>query len=201
MCSWWLQSFSWGALSFGTYSNSSTLADLVCCDVCILTFVLHVCSFNFSLLAFPGSSSRVPAEIETEFARYSVRMVQTAATCIIDLCSALLSTSAPARKSHHSLTYYDVPGLWTRAQSYRDRVLGMYLDVLAYLYREPGSQEVSANGTPTRYGNNPISGDIGNLMGLTVSHTAIHKCLLLLVSLTQVFVLYLRRKPDPTGRP
>jgi len=65
------------------------------------------------------------------------------------------------------LSYYDVPGLWTRAQSYRDRVLGMYLDVLTYLYREPGSEAVSANDTQTRYGNNPISGDIGNLMGLT----------------------------------
>jgi hypothetical protein len=113
------------------------------------------------LLAFPGSSSRVPAEIETEFARYSVRMVQSSASCVVDLCQAILASTGGGGAAG----YYDVPGLWARTKSYRDRVLGMYLDVLMYLFREPDSS--GSTGDTTKYGNNKISGDIGDLSGLT----------------------------------
>ena len=132
----------------------------------IVVTVLFVGRCIIRLLAFPGSSSRVPAEIEMEFARYSVRMVQSSATCIMDLCTAV-SSSSPATTSS-SGGYHDIPGIWARTKSYRDRVLGMYLDVLMYLYGEPTTD--SANSEITKYGNNRISGDIGNLQGLTVSN-------------------------------
>lgn len=125
------------------------------------------------LLAFPGSSSRVAAEIETEFARYSVRMVQSSSSCVVDLCLAILastSTSSNNNNGSNLAGYYDVPGLWARTKSYRDRVLGMYLDVLEYLYREPATaSSASGGGDTSKYGNNIISGDIGDLSGLTVS--------------------------------
>ena len=124
------------------------------------------------LLAFPGSSSRVPAEIETEFARYSVRMVQSSASCVVDLCQAILASTGGGGAAG----YYDVPGLWARTKSYRDRVLGMYLDVLVYLFREPDASSGST-GDSTKYGNNKISGDIGDLSGLTVSTSMFCWCI------------------------
>lgn len=140
----------------------------------LLLTVLFVGRVIIRLLAFPGSSSRVPAEIETEFSRYSVRMVQSSACCMVDLCNALLANTTSPSASGNLVGYYDVPGLWARAKSYRDRVLGMYYHVLVYLYQEPSSAGTAAgsNGSDdstTKYGNNKIVGDIGDLSGLTVS--------------------------------
>eukprot|EP00978_Attheya_sp_CCMP212_P001013 scaffold2089_cov55-Attheya_sp.AAC.3 len=162
------------------------------------------------LIAFPGSSHRVFGEIETEFARYSVRMLESGASSMVDVASAILDICPPeqndthdgdvssplstttttssqgsSRRSRHSL--YDISNLWKRACSYRDRVLGMYADVLTCLVHENGTglhrtnNNSSSNNSVgsgssssshsilnlTQHGNNPIVGDIGNLSGLT----------------------------------
>jgi hypothetical protein len=106
-------------------------------------------------------------------------MIQSAANCVIDLCSAILATSPSGSQTTGTLAYYDVPGLWARAKSYRDRVLGMYLDVLAILYQEP--TVATANSAETKYGNNVITGDIGNLLGLTPQARSDGKALMALL--------------------
>jgi hypothetical protein len=90
-------------------------------------------------------------------------MIQVAANCIIELCSALLASSSGS-PSHSS---QDIPGLWRRTQSYRDRVIGVYVEVLGYLYKDSGQGNVY--GSSTFHGNNSITGDIGNLASTTVS--------------------------------
>jgi hypothetical protein len=123
-----------------------------------------------SLLAFPGSSSKVSGEIENEFSKYSVRMLDASLTCVIDVCSAIIAQQNKAG----NFAYYDVVSLWKRTKSYQDRVLGLYHDVLSYLYEEntsclglPPTAKSSAH--TTRFGNNRMTGDVGNLSGVTVS--------------------------------
>jgi hypothetical protein len=116
------------------------------------------------MIAFPGANSRVAAEIEVEFSRYSVRMIVAASQHLIEVASALASSDSAgsARRSP------DLPGLWRHAMSYRDRVLGVYLDVLLHLFRHPVSPTHPTDPGLTKYGNNRLSGDLGNLSGLTV---------------------------------
>lgn len=125
------------------------------------------------LIAFPGASQKVTAEIEAEFARYSVRMVTSAADSVIEVTSILSgsdksggdSTSASSNFS----TSYELPGLWRRARSYCDRVLGVYLEVLLYIFQQPSESSISnAASDLTKYGNNRVAGDIGSLSGVTV---------------------------------
>ena len=133
------------------------------------------------LIAFPGSSARVSTEIETEFAKYSVRMLVSSCNSLIDLASAILSSSKSGNQSTNSgggvdgvnasFSYYEIPGLWKRAKSYRDRVLGVYLDVLIFLLRPEEASEGATSGSSdaTKFGNNRLSGDIGDLSSITVS--------------------------------
>jgi len=123
------------------------------------------------LIAFPGASQKVANEIETEFARYSVRMLASSCEAFVEVAS-ILASAFPAdgestKRRQQSSDLYDLPIYWSRAKTYRNRVLGVYLEVLLYLYHEPPLP--SAQGAPdlTRYGNNRLSGDIGNLSGLT----------------------------------
>lgn len=154
----------------------------------LLTFVLHETGVYvllvatvftlgrvlIRLIAFPGSSHRVSGEIEVEFARYSVRMLEVGTSCLIELCNGLLSVGA-----RQTQVYYEIPSLWKRSISYRDRVFGVYLDVLEYLYKETG--EGTAYGTANSYGNNPISGDIGNLATMTAQARSDGKTLVALI--------------------
>lgn len=123
------------------------------------------------LIAFPGASQKVTAEIEREFARYSVRMLVSACTSLIEVASIIVSASPgnAAHASRRQLTaVYDLPLYWRRAKTYRDRVLGVYVEVLNFLYHQhPQSSHPNASDL-TKYCNNRLSGDVGNLSGLTV---------------------------------
>jgi hypothetical protein len=124
------------------------------------------------MIAFPGSSARVSSEIENEFSKYSVRMLLSSTNSLIDLASAINSTATASGEdstSNQSFAYYEIPSLWKRAKSYRDRVLSVYAEVLTYILKD--RQESIANSTSdlTKYGNNRPTGDIGDLSGLTVS--------------------------------
>jgi hypothetical protein len=116
------------------------------------------------MIAFPGANSRMTAEIEAEFSRYSVRMIVAATQNLIEVTSALASSDSAgnARRSP------DLPGMWLHAMSYRDRVLGVYLDVLLHLFRQSASPSHPTDMGLTKYGNNRLSGDLGDLSGLTV---------------------------------
>mmetsp|Transcript_4365 Transcript_4365/g.6292 ORF Transcript_4365/g.6292 Transcript_4365/m.6292 type:complete len:916 (+) Transcript_4365:298-3045(+) len=121
------------------------------------------------LLAFPGSSSRVSSEVETEFSRYSIRMLTSSMNSVVELVTAI--NKLDNEKSN--TTFYDVATAWKRVQQFRDRVISVYYDVLVSLYNEqalpgvipPNSQ---ANAILNHFGNNRLTGDIGNLSGVTL---------------------------------
>jgi hypothetical protein len=127
------------------------------------------------MIAFPGSSQRVASEIENEFSKYSCRMLLSSSNSIIDFSTALLETGKgggeePSGNQNPSFAYYEIHSLWKRAKSYRDRVLAVYAEVLIYIFKS--RDEAMGNNSQsdiTKYGNNRLTGDIGNLMGLTVS--------------------------------
>jgi hypothetical protein len=124
------------------------------------------------LIAFPGSSHRVSSEMEKEFAKYSVRMLVASSNSIIDLATALISLSQGKSVSEDgstNISFYEVPNLWKRAKSYRDRVLAVYAEVLKYLFKGSGDiiSPSSQDSDLSKYGNNCLTGDIGDLSGLT----------------------------------
>ena len=131
------------------------------------------------MIAFPGASSKVVSEVESEFAKYSVRMLVAAANCLRDLANAVISTgeSGPTTASPNSwnVSYYDIQPLWKRAKSYRDRAIGVFLDVLTYVYDQPQQVPSQPDNHRTRFGTNRMVGDIGNLNGLTV-RLALYLC-------------------------
>ena len=142
------------------------------------------------MIAFPGASTKVMSEVETEFAKYSVRMLVAAANCLRDLGSAVSSASGGGAdastngsngppRSGGGLSSYEIPGLWKRAKSYRDRALGVYLEVLTYIYDGPGQTPMQSRDQRTKFGTNRLAGDIGNLNGLTVSNFLRPSCLAL----------------------
>ncbi|CAB9500052.1 whole genome shotgun sequence [Seminavis robusta] len=126
------------------------------------------------MIAFPGASSKVTAEVESEFAKYSVRMLVASANCLRELSSAIhqssLDGSGGPSSSSSTLSNYELAPLWKRTLSYRDRALGVYLEVLLFVYEQqqqtspPSSQN---NQVRTRFGTNRIQGDIGNFSGIT----------------------------------
>ena len=132
------------------------------------------------ILAFPGASQRVSGEIEREFAKYSLRMMQAALSAVIDLASAILALDGSSGGTNsNNAACYEIANSWKRVQSYRNRVMGLYYPVLAYIYEEPSvpsvnpvnnanSSNASSNSQLNAFGNNKLSGDIGNLSGITV---------------------------------
>lgn len=127
------------------------------------------------MIAFPGASNKVVSEVESEFAKYSVRMLVAAANCLRELAQAVESTGGRTSSdnksggtSGSSIANYEIIPLWKRAKSYRDRALGVYLEVLNYIYDQPAQVPVQPSNQRTRFGTNRIAGDIGNLSGLTV---------------------------------
>lgn len=121
------------------------------------------------MIAFPGASRKVTADIEGEFAKYTIRMIESAASCIVDVANALCVEEI------HSGSYQQLPSLWQRVQSFRNRVLGVLLEVLVYMQNNStNSLELSAGATESiginfsQFGNNPIAGDIGSFASLPV---------------------------------
>lgn len=142
------------------------------------------------LIAFPGSSQRVYGEIETEFAKYAVRVLETVSNTLADTATCITSAKPSSQKSSNYfrnsssndanegnkivLNKRDFAPNWQTSLMYRDQVLGMISDVLNCLLNENGTgtpitasdnDDTSTNRTP--FGNNRIVGDIGNLAGLT----------------------------------
>lgn len=129
------------------------------------------------MIAFPGASCRVRREIEGEFAKYSVQMLVASVEALSEVASLLFqATASPeelANMNQRRGKLDDLPNIWRRAELYKDRVVAVYLQVLCSLY-----DQVNANGAPaaaggnaylTKYGNNRLIGDIGNVVDLTVS--------------------------------
>jgi hypothetical protein len=137
------------------------------------------------LIAFPGASRKVVTDIESEFAKYSVRMIAAATSSLIDLAIVFEPREQSGDQHLDNRTMYQLPGLWRRVRGFRDRVLGVYLEVLRYIYQQDSISSLSLSTSSdhsqhakisassygpglTRYGNNRLSGDIGNVASLTV---------------------------------
>lgn len=150
------------------------------------------------LLAFPGSTNRVSSEIEKEFSKYSVRMINASSISIIDLAQAIAS-AGNTQSGSQSYTSYEIPAMWKRAKSYRDRVLAVYKEVLQYIYDESSDEPPSpVNSDTTKYGNNKVSGDIGDLSGLTVSFESMLG-ITSAPSISHAFFYTSSSKPEPTA--
>ena len=128
------------------------------------------------MIAFPGASCRVRREIEGEFAKYSVQMLVAAVESMSDVASHLFYATATheeiASTNQHRCKLSDLPNVWRRAQLYKDQVMAVYLQVLCSLYDQPTTTVPAAAGGSaylTKYGNNRLIGDIGNVADLTVS--------------------------------
>jgi pimeloyl-ACP methyl ester carboxylesterase len=168
------------------------------------------------LIAFPGSSHRVSGEIEKEFAKYSVRMISSSANSLVDLSAAILGSSkGPSMASggdgtsNQPVSSYEIVSLWKRAKSYRDRVLGVYAEVLHFTLQDTtrtvqapssNSSHSSAdrsNADLNKYGNNRLVGDVGDLSGLTLEARRDGRVLLqhLEKTLTQLYALEMQAKP------
>ena len=183
----------------------------------ILVNIIYIGRCVLRLLAFPGTNIKVYGEIELEFAKYSCKLLDGVADVLEAFGEAIKSASPHAPKSKSAkLTEWDVsdiPSAYKRAVVYRDRVLGVYWQVLHCLITQGGrgydrhasgssdsdfyGRDVlnackrnlccGINGTDenihenssssadtsinlsmrTKYGNNPLVGDIGNMMNLT----------------------------------
>jgi hypothetical protein len=137
------------------------------------------------LIAFPGASQKIIKDIENEFAKYSVRMIETACTSIIDLATIFEPRDQSGEQQLDNRTTLLVPGLWRRVKVFRCRVIAVYIDVLRYMFQQQSmtslvlstspidaSSEIEPNGSYgpelTRYGNNRLSGDVGNVLTLPV---------------------------------
>lgn len=185
------------------------------------------------LLAFPGTNFKVYGEVELEFAKYSCKMLDGGCGALEDFGKSIragASTNATRAKSSAVLgddenegwSVADVPATYKRMVVYRDRVFGVYWQVLHCLLEENGhgydpltrskntagsdgnrfygmdaavackrnlccerSNDVSDGGIDssegiqlgnasnsnsaksTKYGNNPLVGDIGNMLSLS----------------------------------
>jgi pimeloyl-ACP methyl ester carboxylesterase len=123
------------------------------------------------MIAFPGASHKVQAEVESEFAKYSVRMLVASANCLRELATALLQVPTDGS----AWNTYELTPLWKRTLSYKDRSIGVYSQVLEYLYQQQQQgetptqqlQSLQQEQRRTRFGTNPLVGDIGSLEGLT----------------------------------
>jgi len=136
----------------------------------------------FELLAFPGASHRVYNEIETEFSKYALRMLENAASSLQEFCLAILSTTTPTPTQHpkgdRTYSVYDIPSLYKRANQYQNKLLGMIHDVLVCLLHHDGFGTENAiavsNDDNTeeeevlnQHKNNTLKGDVGDLSSIT----------------------------------
>ena len=162
--------------------------------LCMIGTIFLIGRMIIRLIAFPGASQKIITDIEQEFNKYSIRMIHTACINVIELATIFEPRDKSGEQTLDSRTIAIVPNVWRRVKSFRCRVLAVYIDVLKYMYQQQGRQsdndtitslELSSNpmdepssGTPlpsenygpklTRYGNNPLSGDIGNVLALPV---------------------------------
>jgi hypothetical protein len=136
------------------------------------------------VIAFPGASHKVVTEIEREFAKYSVRMIAASCQSLCELAALFEPREQMGVQNLDKRTLHQLPGAWRRVASQRNRVLGMYADVLRYIYQQDSvlqlSLSISSESSPdvaataarnhglTGYGNNRLMGDIGDFSTLPV---------------------------------
>ena len=135
----------------------------------LLTCLVYGGRCLLRLLAFPGTNVRVYGEIELEFARYSCKMLDGAVGAVDDFVKCLLSCGGggSTNKSVKVLgnddyggwSALDIPATYKPLKVYRDRVLGVYWQVLHCLLEENGQGLTTASmSSPLKRGSNNGSG-------------------------------------------
>ncbi|KAL9187363.1 hypothetical protein ACHAXT_001466 [Thalassiosira profunda] len=109
----------------------------------ILTSIVYGGRCLLRLLAFPGTNVRVYGEIETEFAKYSCRMLEGAAGAVEDFAKSICAAGSKSKAGRilgddSGWEITDVPATHKRLMVYKDRVLGVYWEVLHCLLEEGG---------------------------------------------------------------
>jgi hypothetical protein len=165
------------------------------------------------MIAFPGASRKVAGDIENEFAKYSIRMIDISCTCLHEVATALLSAVEDNGVVKNPGALNQLPQLWSRAQNYRNRILAVFLDVLTYMQEDGNSLVLTTeasdgtNHTPpgpfgpnfSRFGNNRLTGDIGSFGSLPVSMHGDSGSFVLVIALAHglcVFLLLLLHHVD-----
>lgn len=139
------------------------------------------------MIAFPGASRRIVTEIEKEFAKYSVRMIEISCNSICELASLFEPREQVGEAKLDKRVLQQLPGVWRRVKDCRDRVLGVYVDVLRYIYQQDSAFQLHLSETLdhtqnnalttsadrygpglTRFGNNRLMGDVGDVSSLPV---------------------------------
>jgi len=121
-----------------------------------LSIIVYILGrFVLRLIAFPGSTHRVCSEIENEFAKYSIRVLDNACDHIIEFTTLLLHLCSQSKDEqiqnilHHRTNasrnihvgqyrYMDLFPIWQKACIYQTKVFGMYHNVLHCLLIEDG---------------------------------------------------------------
>lgn len=97
-------------------------------------------------VAFPGSSPKLITELQFEFGKYALRMLEAALEAVKDVASTFLLLQKPHDFQHH---LHSLPNLWKRAVTFRNRVLVVFANVLMALYHQ-----IPNNTNPHRHSNN-----------------------------------------------
>jgi len=116
-------------------------------------------------IAFPGASRKMTLDMEREFSKYALRMLMAAAestretgSCLLQACSANPNESAKQM----------LPALWRRTDTYKKRVLSVFLETLLVLHQEQSAESFQRSDADlTKDGNNRLAGDVGNLGSIT----------------------------------
>eukprot|EP00934_Nitzschia_sp_Nitz4_P003370 Nitzschia sp. Nitz4//scaffold76_size158648//79575//82649//NITZ4_002549-RA/size158648-augustus-gene-0.135-mRNA-1//1//CDS//3329557854//3360//frame0 len=130
---------------------------------CLVALVFMIGRAIIRMIALPGASSRVSSEIEKEFSKYSVKMIMNSCITLSDFASSIKScgSEVPASRVAEFNSY------WKKTKSHRDKVLGVYTDVLSYILLDGQQSTHLQSPQLTKYGNNRISGDVGDLTRVT----------------------------------
>lgn len=115
------------------------------------------------MIALPGASSRLSSEIEHEFAKYSVKIILASCAAVHDFATAIHSAGPELAVTK----IYENIVLWKQAKSYRDKVLAVFAEVLNYILNDGLQSTHPSSPELTKYGNNRLSGDVGDLSRLT----------------------------------
>jgi hypothetical protein len=114
--------------------------------ICLLAFIWCMGRVILRLLTFPASTHRVQHDIQLEFTKYSIRLLDHCLDSCLDLASALdrLGKHSPiSRKDIHEW----IP-LARKTFLYRNRVFAVYVSVLSLLFEKNSSSQL--------HGNNPL---------------------------------------------
>ena len=98
------------------------------------------------MIAFPGASNRVLADIQGEFAKHSMRCLEAASEEIQELSQLVTATNG---------AQYALEVSWKRVCMYRRRVIAVLLQVIYTLLQD----EDPIFGCDENYENNPLVGD------------------------------------------